>query len=255
MRSFRFLVFIIAMLSAGFSASAQDPKFILKEAQRLEHIPNEKASLEKYKELLKLQPLNLTALVKCSELSSRIAGREPTAAARESFNQAAIIYARTAYKHFPNDDNANVAMAIAIGRTMLRKSNKEKLSIAREVKQYTDAALKINPNNFKAWHVLGKWHYEIVNLSAMERTLAKVFLGGLPTGSLKKSIASYEKARTLNPEFALNYLELARAYDKDNNRAKALQLLKALMQLPMQTEDDPRIKKNAGNLIKAWEND
>ena len=71
---------------------------------------------------------------------------------------------------------------------------------------------------------------------AFERGIAKVFLGGVPLGSLKNSIAAYEKARTLNPNFALNYLELARAYHKDNNTTKAISLLKIVLTLPIQTE-------------------
>lgn len=233
--------------------AAQDLNAMIKEADRLEAIPNEKAALHQFKEVLKIQPTNLYALTKSSELCSRIAGREPATQSRDSYNQAAIIYARTALRLYPNSDEANVTIAIAVGRTLLKKSGKEKLGIVREIKQYADMALKINPNNFKAWHVLGKWNYEIYNLTVVERAVAKVFYGGLPDASLKNSIASYEKARALNPNFALNYLELARAYHKHNEKQKAISLLKIMLPLPIQTEDDPRIKKDALNLLKNWD--
>ncbi|MBC7536615.1 MAG: hypothetical protein H7258_13070, partial [Ferruginibacter sp.] len=105
----------------------------------------------------------------------------------------------------------------------------------------------------KAWHVLGKWNYEVANLSSLERGFAKIFFGNVPEGSLKNSIAAYEKARSINPNFALNYLELARSYQKDNNKQKAIVLLKIMLPLPVQTEDDPRIKKDALSLLKSWE--
>ena len=252
MRFLPFLCLSFLLISPFSNIHGQDFNAIVKEADRLEAIPNEKGALHEFKEALKLQPLNLYALAKCSELCSRIAGREQNEQAKDNYNQASIVYARTAMKLYPNTDEANVAIAIAVGRTMLKKSGKEKLAIAREIKQYADMAVKANPNNFKAWHVLGKWNYEISNLSAFERGIAKVFLGGVPQGSLKNSIAAYEKARTLNPNFALNYLELARAYHKDNNTTKAISLLKIVLTLPIQTEDDPRIKKDAQKLLKEW---
>lgn len=232
---------------------AQDITALIKEADRLEAIPNEKEALHQFKEVLKLQPLNLYALTKCSELCSRIAGREQNTQSKESYNQAAIIYAKTALRLYPQSDEANVAMAIAVGRTMLKKSGKEKVAIIKEIKQYADAALKVNNQNFKAWHIIGKWNYEISNLSGLERAWAKIFYGGVPDASLKNAIGAYEKARLLNPHFALNYLELAKAYHKDNNTSKALALLNTAIQLPIQTEDDPRIKKEAATLIKNWQ--
>ncbi|MEO6669751.1 MAG: hypothetical protein ABIN36_09770 [Ferruginibacter sp.] len=252
MRFLPFLCFSFVFLFPFTSIYAQDFRVIIKEAERLEAVPNEKGALHEFKEALKLQPLNLYALTKCSELCSRIAGREQNTKSIDSYNQAAIIYARTAIKLYPNSDEANVAIAIAVGRTMLKKSGKEKLAIAREIKQYADMAIKANPDNFKAWHVLGKWNYEVSNLSSFERGIANVFLGGVPQGTLKKSIAAYEKARAINPNFALNYLELARSYHKNNNSAKAISLLKIVLTLPIQTEDDPRIKKDAQKLLKEW---
>ncbi len=241
------------LLLSFFVPQAQDITTKLKEANRLEAIPDEKAALYAFKDILKIQPLNLYALTKCSELCSRIGGREVNIKTKDSYNQAAIIYAKTALKFYPQSDEANVAVAIAVGRTLLKKSGKEKISIVKDIKHYADAALKANPQNFKAWHVLGKWNYEIANLSTVEKTLAKILYGSLPDGSLRTSIAAYEKARAINPNFALNYLELAKAYEKNNNRHKAVSLLKILLTIPVKTEDDPRIKKEAVQLIRIWE--
>lgn len=251
----RFPLVLCFLIASVFTTGlrAQSLAAVLQEADRLEAIPNEKAALHEFKEALKLSPLNLYALTKCSELCSRIAGRETNEKSRNSYNDAAIIYAKTAYKLYPNSAEANVAMAISIGRTMLKKSGKEKVSIARDIKTYADRALAINPNSFKAWHILGKWNYEVANLSAVERTLAKVFFGGVPSGSIENSIIAYEKARAINPNFALNYLELANAYHKNKNNEKAVALLKLLLTLPIQTEDDPRIKVNANSLLREWE--
>jgi hypothetical protein len=249
MKLFLIICFLLTSVSP---LQSQDIHGLIREADRLESIPDEKAAFSKFKVVLKLDPTNLYALTKCSELCSRIGARQPDPKSRDSYYEAAVIYAKNAMKLYPQSDEPYVVMGIAIGRTSLVKSGREKISAAKEIKQYAEMALKINPNNFKAWHILGKWNYEVSGLSMMERAAAKVFYGGLPHASLKTSIAAYEKARSLNANFLLNYLELAKAYKRNDEKQKAIALLRALLPLPSQTEDDPRIKKEAAVLIKNW---
>ncbi len=86
-----------------------------------------------------------------------------------------------------------------------------------------------------------------------ERAAAKVFFGGLPSATLKESIAAYEKAKALNSKFLLNYLELAKAYKRNDDDDKAIQLLKVMPSLPNQTEDDALIKEEGKKLLKELE--
>ena len=247
--------FLSLLIFFGFiflDSSAQDINYFLNEGKRLEALPDEKGALKKFKDVLKLQPANLCALSKCSELCSRIGNREADTKSRDNYYAAAVIYAKTALKLSPADDEANTAMAIAVGRTVLIKSGKEKISAVKDIKHYADIALLTNPQNFKAWHILGKWNYEVSNLNMMEKAAAKIFFGGLPPASLTKAIASYEKAKTISPSFLLNYIELARAYNRHGDKNKALVQLKKLLTLPSLSEDDPRIKVEAQKLIKSW---
>lgn len=235
-------------------SSAQDINVLLKEAARLESVPDEKASFHKFKEVLKLSSTNIVALNKCSELCSRIGQREiNNSKLRDQYYQAAKIYAETALKIDPNNSEANCVMAIALGRSSMSKSGKEKIINAKEVKKYVDAAIENDPQNFKAWHVLGRWQYEISNLNSIERGLVKLLYGGLPPATLKQSITAFEKARALRPEFILNYLEMAKAYKDSNNKTKAIAYLKYMFALPTQTEDDPDIKEKGRALLKDWE--
>jgi len=247
------LFLIIAFLFSSSSfAFAQDINVMLREAEKLEALPDERGAFNKFKLVLKADPNNLQALCKASELCSRIGNRQSDIKARDNYYAAAVMYARQALKVNPQSDEANVAMGIAIGRTSLTKSGKEKIAAAKDIKNYAEIALKHNPRNFKAWHIIGKWNYEVSNLNFMERAATKVFYGGLPNASLQNSIMAYEKARSLNATFLLNYLELAKAYKKNDELQKGVALLKAMGPLPIQTEDDPRIKKEAAVLLKAW---
>ncbi len=213
---------------------------------------NEKLALVKFIDALKIKPLNLAALYKCSELCSRIGHRESNTNSRDKYFQSALSYATIAYNHYPNNDEANVAMSIALGRIALTKSGKDKISKVKQIKKYAENAVRLNPNNAKAWHIIGKWNYEVSNLSMIESAATNLFYGGLPAASLKASIEAYEKAKKINPYFCLNYLELAKAYYRNDERNKAISTLKLISAIAITTEDDIKIKKEAAELLRKW---
>jgi tetratricopeptide (TPR) repeat protein len=244
---------LIFALFFGLSAFSQDVNTLIKEGENFINALNDNAALEKYKEAAKLAPTNLVALVNCAELCSTIGNRAANKDSRDKYYEAAILYAKAAYQLYPQTDLANVAMAIAKGRQALVKSGKEKIAAVKEIKAYAEKAIALNINNFRAWHILGKWHYEVSNLSAIERAGAKLMYGALPKASFSAAITCYEKAKQLNDNFALNHLELAKAYWKNDDDEKALQSLKYAISLKNKTEDDTRVKSEAQALLKKWE--
>jgi len=247
------LLILPLLIFSLFPTFAQDINVIIKEADRLEDIPNEMAALEKFKEALKIQPAHVHALAKSSELCSRIGSREINTANRDAWFKAALAYASKAITAAPLNDQANVSMAMILGKSTLTKSGKEKLKNARRIKTHLETALKTNPNNYLAWHILGRWNYEISNVTAVERAGAKILYGGVPYGSLKNAIMYFEKSRSLMPQFVLNYLSLANAYHRDGQVTKAVALLKTVQTFPVNTEDDAKHKADALQMIKNWE--
>ena len=143
-------------------------------------------------------------------------------------------------------------MAIALGRSSLNRTGREKIYTAREIKKYVDAAIKNDPKNFKAWHVLGRWNYEISTLNGFERTAVKIFYGGLPAASLHESIIAFEKSQAITDGFILNYFEMAKAYKMNNQPDKAISILTKMLTVPNQTEDDPIIKEEGRKLLNEW---
>ncbi|MEO5647013.1 MAG: hypothetical protein ABIQ56_01555 [Chitinophagaceae bacterium] len=209
-------------------------------------------SLAKYKEILKIQPINIIALTKCSELCSRIGARNKSQKNKmRDYFAAAKTYAELALRVAPQNSEANFVMSMVMGRLAMTGTTKEKIRAVKDIKKYADLSLKYNPNNFKAWHVVGKWYFELSNLNGFERTAAKIFYGGIPKGTYGDAIIAYEKARSLEPTFLLNYLELAKAYRKNKEESKAIPLLKTMMTFPNKTEDDERIRSEGRNLLES----
>jgi len=245
------VVFFSALLIAGVSF-AQPVEELVKQADMLESQLKEEEAYQKFKEVIKQQPTHLHALTRCSELASRIGRRQSTKEKQMDFYKAAKIYAERALRVNPKDSDANVAMSFAYARMSLLKNGKEKVEYVREIKNYADRALVYNPKNFKALFVIARWHYEVSNLNGMERAAVKVFFGGLQRNSLDSAVYYYEKVKALSPEFVLNYLELAKAYHRNNKKTKAIETLNHLLRLPNIAADDPTIKSEAKQLLSTW---
>jgi hypothetical protein len=143
-------------------------------------------------------------------------------------------------------------MALALGRLTLISSGKEKVGAVKDIKHYAEISIHADSANFKPYHVLGKWNYEVSDLNLTERSLAKWLFGGLPPASLKDAIFNYEKSLALNPGFLLNYLELDRAYHRNNEKKKAVETLTRMMPLPVKMQDDIRIKNEGKQLLQNW---
>jgi tetratricopeptide (TPR) repeat protein len=256
MKKHRCLIFLFNLFSlccfCSLSTVSQGTDELIRQGNLLEKQMKEEDAYLKFKEIVKLQPHHLFALTRCSELASRIGKRQQTKSKQMDYYEAAKIYAERALKVNPNDSEANVVMSVAYGRLALVKDGKEKVGSVREIKIFASRALQLNPSNFKALHVLGKWHYEVSNLSSIERGAAKLLFGGLPKASGDSAIYYYEKAKALSPVFILNYLELAKAYYANKKKDKAIEYLKYLLKLPNTTSEDEMIKAEAKELIKKW---
>jgi tetratricopeptide (TPR) repeat protein len=228
---------------------AQDFNTLIQEAEKLEKEQKELLALKKYTEAQKLKPTDLHVLYKCSELYSRVGVRETNGVTRDQYYNSSLAFAQMAYKYHPQSDDANVAMSMALGRMALTRSGKEKVSTVKEIKTYADNAVRINSKNFKAWHIIGKWHYEVSNLGFFEKAAIKIIYGGLPNSSFSASVKAYEKVKELNPYFGSNYLELAKAYYKLEDNKNAEKNLKYVIAMPNYTEDDPIVKTNATRFL------
>jgi tetratricopeptide (TPR) repeat protein len=232
---------------------SQDLNQLLKEAQLQESLFHENESFLRYADILKKDPNNLTALWKCSELSSRIGARQPEKENKAPYFYAAKNYATAALRVSPNSTDANYAMALALGRVSLLASSRERVMLAKDVKYYADKAVRLDPNNFRAYHILGRWNYEVSNLNLAEKSFARLFYGSLPPASLEEAIRNFERSRSLNPGFILNYLELARSFHRKDEDRKAMANLRILLALPNLMYDDTRAKVIARQLLTEWQ--
>jgi tetratricopeptide (TPR) repeat protein len=243
---------VLLLLVLPFENNAQDLNTLLKEAQQLEASFKEAEALQKYLDVLRYQPNNLPALIKTSELHSIVGKHQASKDKQKEYFRNAKTYAQKALHVNSNSSEANVVMALAMGRMAMIASGEEKIKAVKDVKAYAEKSIQLDPNNFKGYHVLAKWHYEVSDLNAVEKWLVKVTYEALPKASLDDAIRYYEKSRQLNPSFLLNYLELAKSWHRKNNDKKAIEMLEAMLKLPNKIADDVNIKKKGKKFMEEW---
>lgn len=249
----KYLVILLGSLLM-LTAGAQDINVLLKEADNLEKQLKEPEALDRYKQVLLQNPVQLKALVKAAELNVALGNRQTDKTSKRLYYETALSFANRAFMADSNQADASYAMSMASGKmTDVETENRKIVAYVKDVKKYADRALSINPNHARANYTLGKWHYEMANLSGVKKMAVKLFYGGLPEGNLDDAIMYMEKCRSLEPYFVSNYLDLAKAY-KDNRRpAQAIEVLNRLVKLPTRSTDDIANKAEGAKLLESMQ--
>ncbi len=160
---------------------------------------------------------------------------------KEKIRLAQLGYGRAldAKRLDPKDAEIRLTVAIAAGR-LANYSNdpRRKIELSRVVRDETSEALRLNPRYALAWHILGRWHYEMTQLNAFLRMLAEAVYGKLPPASQDEAIRHLQRAVDLEPGNALFHAELGRAYLAAGRKTEARRELEKSLSLPRRNRDD-----------------
>ncbi|HEX6982563.1 MAG TPA: hypothetical protein VF181_07360 [Balneolaceae bacterium] len=244
--------FFAALLAAPALLLAQtNGSSIEQRADSLFYNYHEEQALELYSQILEQDPDNFEALWRSSFLYSRIGNRFNDEDKQKQYFNKAIDLAKQALAVDSTHTQSNFAMSVAMGRKALISGASERVAAARDIKKYVDRALKYDSTNAGAWHVLGRWHFKIANLSWIESVAADALFGGVPKGaSNEKAARAIEKAIDLNDDYLLYYYDLARIYDEMGQEQKTISLCKTALSKPAVSPDDDRIKQDCRELIE-----
>jgi tetratricopeptide (TPR) repeat protein len=105
-----------------------------------------------------------------------------------------------------------------------------------------DRTLQLDPRNDTAWHILGRWHRVLADVSGLKRALAGAIYGRLPKGSNEEAVKCLEKAIALNPNRLMHYIELGRVYAQMRRKNEAREFINKGLAMPNVEKDDPETK-------------
>lgn len=172
---------------------------------------------------------------------------------QERYYFTAARLARRCVMLHPDSAESHFFLAVALGRTAMKVGGKKKVALSKEVKAAAERTLALDPRHDGAMHVLGRWNYELANLSWMLRAFAKVLFGGVPPGGNEEAKAWFEKALAVNPNSPVHHLWLGETLIQLKQYEKAREHLQACLRLPDLFWDDGINKKQAGRVLQEIE--
>jgi hypothetical protein len=245
------LLLAIALFISQISFS-QELEVLLKQASNYDREIKEQEAIDKYKEVLAVDPVNFKALFRLTELNAAIGSRQVKDKDKLPFFQTATEYAE---KAFSSTDTANADAYYLISlvswkMSLVEEKNKEQVEYLRKWKEYADKAIGMNPQHAKATFLLGKWNFDMSKASFLKKASTKTIYGGMAKWDIETATKLFEKAKTLDIYFVQNYYELAKAYEYNNQPTQQIEILNKLVKLPLRTADDASWKAEAKKMLE-----
>lgn len=154
--------------------------------------------------------------------------------ARDSLYALAESYARRAVAAKPLEANGHFVLGTAVGRTSLTVSKKERIKHATEIFVEASKAIELDPRHDGAYHLLGRWHSEIMQLTPLQKFFAKNFMGGaiFNQASWEAAEQNLRTAVEYDPKRIFHRLDLAKVLVERGKWREAKLQVDAIAALP-----------------------
>jgi len=200
-------------------------------------------ALKYYLPAEKLDPNNCHLLVRIARQYRHLMSDAGGQNEKVQFGRTAIDYARRAVSLSPNDAETQLALAISYGKILPYVGNKEKMESSRLIKVAAEKVIKLDPTNDLGWHVLGRWHEVLADVSTLKRVLAQAAYGKMPIATNDDAVRCFRKAIELNPNRLMHYIELGRTYAQMDQKDFAKQFICKGLAMRDTEKDDPETKQ------------
>ncbi len=215
---------------------------LIREGDKLDAEYKPAAALQFYLPAEKLDPGNAALLVKIARQYVFRMPDLPSGAAQLQSGRTALAYAERAVKLAPNLCDAHLSVAICLGKLTPLLGNKESVEASRRIKLAAETAVKLDPRSDYAWHMLGRWHQAMADISGVTRVVAKLVYGELPAASNEEAARCFQQSIALKPDRLIHHIELGRTYAQMGRKKEARLLLEKGLAMPNREKDDPETK-------------
>ena len=178
-----------------------------------------------------------------------IADQSTDVVAQKENIDSALPYAENALSINPLSSKANHYYAVIIGRKGVLEGTKQKIINSYEVKKYCLKAIELDSTYDNSYHVMGRWHYNVADLSWVERNIASLAYATPPVGSFAEAINYFKSAKNLNPDDIRHYLWLGKSYLANYESDEARNILKEGMKIETTNESDNILKNKIKELL------
>lgn len=241
----RRLLIWLAALGVALTAQAQSTGELLRSGDALDAKHRNQEALVIYLKADALQPDDAEILRRIAKQYSEQVVSESRSPENKELARKALDYAKRAVKCNPDNADARLALAICYGKAAFLESARRRIEMSRLIRDEAEAALRLDPRSDYAWHVLGRWNYELANFNAALRFLAETVYGKLPDASNERAGECFEKAVAIQPGRVIHHVELGRTYAVLGRKQEARAELNKGLALPSREKDDSESKNRA----------
>ncbi len=233
------------LLMCAAALHAEGPEKLVPAGDALDEKNKNSEALSFYLEAAAQSPNDAEILRRISKQYAQLMLDAPDSREKKLLGEKAIDAAKGAVKADPANSQAHLALAIAYGRVALDESARRKVEMSRLVQQEAEAAARLDPRNDLAWHVLGRWNYELANFNPVLKALAQTIYGRLPDASNERAVECFQKAVALQPQRVAHHLELGRSYLALGETQRAREQFNEGISLPSTEKSDDDDKQRA----------
>ena len=245
------ITYVAAAVLAVFQAPSRDS--LLSEGIRLS-AREPGAALARFEAILRADSLDPEASWRAAMARSDVAlplGERKARARRDSLLGMAQADARRALRSAPDNVHTLFALGLVLGNTALTRGVRDRVRMSNEIRSLALRAVAADSTHDGAQHLLGRWHYEVMRLSGLERFIAKSILGGeeFDKASWSEAQRRLERAVELAPERIYHRLVLARILVERKDRSGAAAELESSPRCLIRWRRTACIGREAGELL------
>jgi tetratricopeptide (TPR) repeat protein len=205
-------------------------------------------ALKYYLPAEKLEPNNVRLLVHISREYRHLMSDEADRTDKVKLGNLAVDYAKRAVSINSKDCDAQLAVAISMGKVQPFQGYRERFDSVHVIKNAVDKAIELDPRNDIGWHILGRWYQGLAEVDPLHRTLAQA-LGGLPPGTYQDAATCFEKAIQLNPNRLMHYIALGTVYVEMGKKDEGRHLIEKGLAMQNTEKDDPETKHDGEEVL------
>ena len=236
-----FAAWLLACCLAGGELRSEVPA-LLASAEAAEKRGDYRRAREAYLAANRLVPDQPETLWRLARACSQAAAFTESKSERRTLGTEALEAARRAANLAPDNPKARLSLSIALGRVASFESPRRQVEMSREIREEAEAAARLDPTEALAWHVLGRWHFEIANLSPLLKAFAQTLFGKFPDASNEQAAECFRKAIASGASGPMNHIEYGRALAKLGRKTEAAAEIRKGLALPSQAPDDKEAK-------------
>jgi tetratricopeptide (TPR) repeat protein len=244
-------IFVILLSAILLLAQTTDLAEILAAAEELHDAKDYDATMAKLKEAESVDPDDPEVLWKIARAYFDFADQKPDDIEVQKKNiYPGFEYAKRCVEIAPDVAGGHQYYAILIGRIGEVEGTKQKIENSYAVREHTMKAIELDPGNAANYHVMGRWHFALADLSWVERQIASLIYATPPEAYFEESVRFFSKAHEIEPDDIRHLLWLGKSYEKLDQTENAQKALTEALAIPAETDSDKNMHQEAKELLE-----